>query len=290
MPVTEGIPKRLYARRASRRAPLPDPKLFSINFLCFLLKMPFRYKTKKKKTSIYSKKRRVYRKLPRVIKRRIAAMPVARPLKGPFSSYGRHDPFKPYYSARLHYSDDISLSAPATVYQFGTDYIFRLNSLYDPNETSTGHQPYGFDQLAALYRNYKVNAVLINVQFYDPSADGTVVAMELIPPGGTGTLAGKEVGFIRERPMAIVRTLNNTGSQRVNIKQYVPISTVSGVTPLQFKSNQEDFQALVGANPVKMPRLQLAACSPDGTAKTVRARVSFVFYCTFFERVIQSVS
>jgi hypothetical protein len=36
------------------------------------------------------------------------------------------------------------------------DHIFRLNSLYDPDVTYTGHQPLGYDQLSPLYTEYTV--------------------------------------------------------------------------------------------------------------------------------------
>jgi len=35
-------------------------------------------------------------------------------------------------------------------------YIFRMNSLYDPDLTSVGHQPIGFDQIMAMYDHYTV--------------------------------------------------------------------------------------------------------------------------------------
>jgi hypothetical protein len=35
-------------------------------------------------------------------------------------------------------------------------YAFRLNSVFDPNFTGTGHQPNGFDQWAAFYGKYRV--------------------------------------------------------------------------------------------------------------------------------------
>lgn len=35
-------------------------------------------------------------------------------------------------------------------------YRFRCNGMFDPNQTSTGHQPMYFDQLAALYNHYIV--------------------------------------------------------------------------------------------------------------------------------------
>lgn len=41
--------------------------------------------------------------------------------------------------------------------------IYRLNSLYDPDYTGTGAQPYGFDQLAAMYAKYQVlSATAVN--------------------------------------------------------------------------------------------------------------------------------
>lgn len=35
-------------------------------------------------------------------------------------------------------------------------YVFRANSIFDPNYTSTGHQPSGFDQLSPFYSQYIV--------------------------------------------------------------------------------------------------------------------------------------
>jgi hypothetical protein len=34
--------------------------------------------------------------------------------------------------------------------------VFRLNSLYDPDYTSTGKQPYYYDSLAGIYDRYRV--------------------------------------------------------------------------------------------------------------------------------------
>lgn len=42
-------------------------------------------------------------------------------------------------------------------------YVFRANSLFDPDYTSTGHQPYGFDQLTVMYNHYCVKRAIIQV-------------------------------------------------------------------------------------------------------------------------------
>lgn len=44
-------------------------------------------------------------------------------------------------------------------------HIFSANSLYDPNVTTTGHQPLGFDQLMLMYQYYTVIGAKIRVTF-----------------------------------------------------------------------------------------------------------------------------
>lgn len=44
-------------------------------------------------------------------------------------------------------------------------FVFRLNSLFDPNLTGVGHQPIGYDQLMPLYDHYKVIGARARVTF-----------------------------------------------------------------------------------------------------------------------------
>lgn len=44
-------------------------------------------------------------------------------------------------------------------------HVFRATSLYDPDYTSTGHQPRGFDQIMQLYDHFVVRACRIRVEF-----------------------------------------------------------------------------------------------------------------------------
>lgn len=53
----------------------------------------------------------------------------------------------------LRYFEGPSIAITAGV---GGRYQFSCNGLYDPNVTGTGHQPMGFDQMAALYNHYTV--------------------------------------------------------------------------------------------------------------------------------------
>lgn len=49
-------------------------------------------------------------------------------------------------------------------------YTFRGNGLYDPDETGVGVQPEGFDEMMALYDNYRVHGSKIIVDFINESS------------------------------------------------------------------------------------------------------------------------
>jgi len=46
------------------------------------------------------------------------------------------------------------------------DYVYCLNSLFDPDVTGGGHQPRGFDQWSALFGQYMVHGCKYEVRFY----------------------------------------------------------------------------------------------------------------------------
>lgn len=63
---------------------------------------------------------------------------------------------------KLRYVDDITIDAG--IGALGT-YVFRANSIYDPNYTGVGHQPRGRDEWALFYNKYVVLGSKITVKF-----------------------------------------------------------------------------------------------------------------------------
>lgn len=76
---------------------------------------------------------------------------------------GRSFPEK--ISTTIRYVETVAIS---TALATGTiaRYLFSANGCYDPNITSTGHQPLGFDQWMGIYNHYTVDSSTIRAIFY----------------------------------------------------------------------------------------------------------------------------
>lgn len=62
---------------------------------------------------------------------------------------------------KLRYTETISIAS--SVGSIGA-YVFNANSVYDPNDSGTGHQPMYYDQYTAVYNHWKVLGAKIQVQ------------------------------------------------------------------------------------------------------------------------------
>jgi hypothetical protein len=69
----------------------------------------------------------------------------------------------------LRYHTDVDLGVQGAT---PTAYIFSANGMYDPDITSTGHQPMGYDQMVVFYQHYCVTASKITVIFQNNISDG----------------------------------------------------------------------------------------------------------------------
>ena len=70
------------------------------------------------------------------------------------------DPFPAVEKYQLRYSQTVTINPG-----IGTCgvYKFRANSIFDPDYTGIGHQPYGHDNLESIYQHYTVDSSTITV-------------------------------------------------------------------------------------------------------------------------------
>jgi len=117
----------------------------------------------------------------------------------------------------LKYSETVSINAGIAA---AAQYVFSANGLYDPNVTGTGHQPYGFDQLMAMYDHYEVLESCIRV-----TACNTVVADPFILGVRQDDTSGMstDIEAIMEMPQwnrKIIGVYGNGTSQSTVVKKF----------------------------------------------------------------------
>jgi len=191
-------------------------------------------------------------------------------------------------NARLEYWDYQSLDPSAGA--FGT-YVFCPSSLYDPNYTGVGHQPMGFDQLAAVYAHYAVTKCKITVSFSPTSVTTIPYVVGILKSHDNGS-AGPWAKVLEQGPGVCTYELLSGGTNipcsRPNLSLTYSAAKDAGVVDLV----DSDLSAGVGSSPVDnyyfVIFIQAADLSadPPWTALTVHMEFDALFYAK--QQLVQS--
>lgn len=262
--------------------------------------MPYTKRTTRKKP--YTRpttKRRAPRRYTRSKSAYIKKTRVHRPL----SSTG----FPQTITTRLEYCDQYYFSSSgSTVVQ-----QFRLASIYDPDLTSTGHQPYNHDQFAALYSSYKVvsvqvrllaTPVVLSIVGGSGYATQPLLPLDLVvrPDNYDGSPSGANANWEleAERPKACHFTIS-PGSRPLNFRRTYSVPYILGIKKQEYLDSPDYFTPM-GSNPsfpniggsTNTPVLNVSVCNPYSNVGTadlhIRAELSFLVI--FKARITQGPS
>jgi len=130
------------------------------------------------------------------------------------------------------------------------EYVYRLNSLFDPDQTGVGGQPDGFDQWKALYGLYRVVAVDVEVQ----AVGGSGVGMLAIAPTVSATTqsSAEEVAGLRRSAGAAF-----SNQQLAKIRRSWHIGELLGKEDVAILSDPNDCSVYT-ASPVEQAYLHVA--------------------------------
>lgn len=179
---------------------------------------------------------------------------------------------------KMKYTDGVLLTTTTGIGV--TTYAFRANSLFDPDQTGTGHQPYRFDQLAAIYQRYRVLKSKITVDW--SVGDKTLAANDTGPwqvgvcPSTAFTAAGtgSDMYTLAESGGSQMAVLNNDTIRR----------TVAYWTPALTNLDPKDglLYAQTNSNPANEYAFILWIWNQGQVAATnVIANVQIEFDCEF---------
>lgn len=201
-------------------------------------------------------------------------------------------PFAQRYITKLKYAEVRVVTGPT----LGglVQYNFRLNSLFDPNLTGGGHQPYGFDQLTDIYNRYRVYKVsyAISALNTDGTTNYSVVAAL---PSNEPYVAGAGVSELMENPRAKYITQAPNAALKV-LKGTIHLPSLAGRTKAQYMADDR-YQSEMTTNPLESLVLNVMAGTLTGTSggggsatNVMNLSISLVYHAEFFDvkNVIQS--
>lgn len=166
-----------------------------------------------------------------------------------------------------------------------TSYLFRLNSLYDPDQTGVGNQPYYFDQMAALFNKYCVYGVNVKATFLVNSGTNAVLGFKAQPD--TSSLSDASLALERPENKTVILA---PGQRSVTSQRYFALNQLFGVRK-ETILDENDYKAVPTTNPLNVHYLQVYAGPTDNATTTSGTIVMrFTFYTKWSDRVRQSQS
>jgi len=179
----------------------------------------------------------------------------------------------------LKYSTTYNTSGSVTP----SPYVFRLNSLFDPDLTGTGHQPFFFDQLTAVYGQYCVTAGKARVGIENQQSAVALKVVALYSDSNVSSLAVDtlcETKFAKE--CVVAETSAGPNVKTINMPT-VSISQLQGQKDL--RDDPSNYTS-ISTNPVD-PVFFIVKYTAMDAVTTTAATVSVTlwFDCTFKELI-----
>lgn len=137
------------------------------------------------------------------------------------------------YTVKLTYADNFRHDIAQNGSAGGTQF-FRMNSIFDPDQTGTGHQPIMRDLWASQYDYYAVLQCDYTMRFYNAAHDGV-----------TFTAAGTSSQRIGSVNLAFLRTTNSAEFSSLNNGIAYPMLEAKNVSA--YMINPEETLELTGS-------------------------------------------
>jgi len=187
------------------------------------------------------------------------------------------------YSCQLNYYEVFPLFTGA-----GTagNYVFSTNGCFDPNITSTGHQPMAFDQMMLSFEHYTVVSSKIVLKFRNDSNYVLDVGVSL----NAGPTVVTDYTRLVENGLIVRDRVDTSGGGQGMVTLELPCSVAKfgGVPNLL---DNPDYKGTIASNPVEQSYYHVSVWNPvDTTVQSVEVDAFITFRVIFTEPRKQSPS
>lgn len=165
-----------------------------------------------------------------------------------------------------------------TPLNFVDNYVYTMNSVYDPNFTGTGTQPAGFDQYMTLYGNFQVLASAIYVKIINYS-NISGIYYAITPMRSSSAILYQdavEQSYAKRRLCGTLGSLNiSTLKNFMRVKKFVGRQT-----------NDNQYGGTASSNPTSLYYWMLSFFSSDGSTNlTYTIEIQIKYYVKFYNRL-----
>lgn len=167
-------------------------------------------------------------------------------------------------------------------------YRFNLNSIFDPNRSGTGHQPYAHDTFQTLYNRYRVIGCKWNI-FTTGYSGAIQVAAQ--PANEELYTSSNTVSEVRENPRTkYIIQLPNASVRKLS--GYTSIPSLVGRTKVQYMADDR-YQAQFGASPNELAILNVVAGYMDDSSSAsgqaiINIEMTYTVECFDVKHLAQS--
>lgn len=175
-----------------------------------------------------------------------------------------------------------TLGFQPTVAAPSTRQIWRGNSVYDPDQTGTGLQPSGYDQLSLLYTQYRVYGSKIKVELMPGGASGgNYLHFALYPSTNPSTNISTD--HAGEQPYAKTLMLGVNSLSIRTLKNFQSTKRQIGMNAID---QELDLSSPVSSNPIKEWYWVLDYGTIDGLTNIANGyiKATIEYYVEFFDR------
>jgi len=193
-----------------------------------------------------------------------------------------YEPWMPIFPAsitkRLRYSTSISLASTSGV--ITSTYVFRANDLFDPDFTSTGHQPMGFDQLMTFYNHFVVRRARITLVIRNTSDSQPTVCVRVDADSTALTAIDRIVEFGGCETIVLDTKLSSNATKKLSLA--VDIGKMQGVKPSALTADV-NLRGTAAASPSEITYFHVTMWNTSGITGAATADVILEQVATFTE-------
>lgn len=196
---------------------------------------------------------------------------------------GAPAPFSRMKRVTLRYADQYQITSTSGVV---ASQVWRLNALYDPDFTNTGHQPLYYDQFISSsgpYSQYVVTGARVALKVSNIASPAGAITAFAMGPSTVSTSPPRNINSIPAQAIEIpgwTGGLQNGYADPEAFKFQFDIAKLFGITQKQLLA-EDDYSAAYNANPNNVMYFQLICAALNGETCSINVTAEFEFDCVF---------